>query len=98
MHVRRIVGLLFAAVLASASTVLAQRLPTTVTPDHYDLAFDVDLAAARFTGTETIRVRLAEPSRRIVLHALEIQFEEVTVTALGSTQTAAVSSDTPTQT
>ena len=35
----------------------AQRLPATVTPDHYDLAFVVDLARERFEGTETIRVR-----------------------------------------
>ncbi len=33
----------------------AQRLPGTAIPEHYDLAFDVDLAGARFEGTETIR-------------------------------------------
>ena len=55
--------------------VCAQRLPPTVTPEHYDLSFVVDLAAQRFEGTETIRVRVAQPTRRIVLHAAEIKFQ-----------------------
>ena len=53
---------------------LAERLPTTVTPEHYNLAFDVDLARARFEGAETIRVTLTEPAARIVLHAVEMRF------------------------
>src|SRR5436190_4361637 len=58
---------------------LAQRLPTPVQPGHYDLAFLVDLAHARFDETETIRVTVAEPTSRIVLNAAEIQFDEVTI-------------------
>jgi aminopeptidase N len=69
-----------------------------VVPEHYDLAFDVDLARARFKGTETIRVELTQPSRRIVLHALELQLEEVTIVAGGITQRAAVTLHVPTQT
>ena len=76
----------------------AQRLPATVVPEHYDLAFDVDLAAARFGGVETIGSSSTEPSRRIVLHALEIQFQEVTIAAGGTTQRASVSLNAPTQT
>ena len=37
----------------------AQRLPSTVTPSHYDLTFDIDLAGARFGGDETIEVMVA---------------------------------------
>jgi len=71
-------------VLASAITVVAlpasaQRLPGDVTPRHYDLSFDVDLANARFTGTEIIDVDLAQPARAIVLNAAEITFRDVVV-------------------
>jgi len=71
-------------VLASAITVFAlpasaQRLPSDVTPRHYDLSFDVDLANARFTGTEIIDVDLAQPTRAIVLNAAEITFRDVTM-------------------
>jgi len=54
-----------------------------VTPDHYDLAFVVDLGHERFEGTETIRVQVAEPTTRVVLHALDIQFREATIGAGG---------------
>jgi aminopeptidase N len=88
----------FAALFLVPLPILAQRLPTTVVPEHYGLAFDVDLARARFGGVETIRVNLAEASRRIVLHALDIQFHEVTVEAGGRSQSAAVAPHPPTQT
>ena len=76
----------------------AQRLPTTVTPQHYDLAFDVDLDAARFQGDETIKISLAEPSRRIVLHATDIQFREVTISGGGLEQKATAVLNAATQT
>ncbi len=76
----------------------AERLPTTVTPEHYSLAFDVDLARARFEGAETIRVTLTESSTRIVLHAVEITFHEVTITAGGRSQKARVALDRANQT
>src|SRR5436190_21420190 len=65
--------------LLACSPANAQRLPTTVVPEHYDLAFDVDLSKARFEGVETIKVTLSEASRRIVLHAVDIQFHETTI-------------------
>ena len=76
----------------------AQRLPGDVTPSHYDLGFDVDLAGARFSGTETIRVDLAKSARTIVLNAAEITFHDVTIDAGGSTQTARVALDETRQT
>ena len=84
--------------LLACSPAGAQRLPTTVVPAHYDLAFDVDLAAARFDGVETIKVALAEPSRRVVLNAVEIQFHEVTIDAGGVSQKATVALNAATQT
>ena len=43
---------------------LAQRLPHTANPEHYDLGFVVDLAHTRFEGSETIQVRLPQPTSR----------------------------------
>src|SRR6187200_2407464 len=76
-----------------AMPVRAQRLPPTATPEHYDLAFVVDIPNKRFEGTETIRVRLAQPTSRIALNAAELTLEEATVTAAGAAQPAALSLD-----
>ena len=71
----------------------AQRLPTTVLPEHYSLTLTPDLKAATFTGQESIDVTLAAPSNAITLNALEIAFQSVTITAAGQQQTATVSLD-----
>ena len=76
----------------------AQRLPTIVSPDHYDLKFSVDLGQARFEGTETIHVQLHEPTPRIVLNAADITFHEVTIGTGAAAQTATVSLDEADQT
>src|SRR5215510_15651651 len=91
--VQFVILLLSTALLASA-----QRLPTLVTPEHYDLAFVVDLARERFEGTETIRVSVAEPTSHIVLNAIELQFKSVTIGAGPTAQTAAVTLDEAKQT
>src|SRR5215510_10187177 len=93
---RKIWALPWILCFLACSPVGAQRLPTTVTPEHYDLAFDVD--AARFEGVETIKVSLAAPSRRIVLNALDIQFHDVTIAAAGAEQKASVTLNEATQT
>jgi aminopeptidase N len=80
-----------ALVLGLAAPAAAERLPTTVTPEHYDLKFTVDLAHARFEGVESIRVQVAEPTLRVVLHALDIQFHEVTIGTGAAAQEATVS-------
>ena len=85
--------LTFVATLLSVTPLLAQRLPQTVTPEHYDLTVAPDLAKAAFTGEETIRVRLAKPSQKITLNAAEIAFGDVTIVAAGKTQKAAVAVD-----
>jgi len=65
--------------LSLAAPSAAQRLPLTAVPEHYDLAFDVHLAGARFDGIETIRVRVPAETTSIVLHAVDIAFHEVQV-------------------
>jgi aminopeptidase N len=91
-------ALLPLAFLLLPAALSAQRLPSTATPEHYDLAFDVDIAQKRFDGTESIRVQLAEPSRRIVLNAAEITFTRVIVESGGSAQDAVVALDAQAQT
>ncbi len=71
--------LLALLLLGLAVPSVAQRLPLTAIPEHYDLAFDVRLADARFDGVEAIRVRVPAETTSIVLHALDIAFQEVTV-------------------
>ncbi len=85
--------LLTSALLCAPRQASAQRLPAGVTPSHYDLSFDVDLAHARFSGVETITVDLAQPTRTIVLNAAEITFREVTIDSGTTTQSASVSLD-----
>ena len=90
-------------VLALASTpgFAQSRLPGDVVPDHYDLTFTVDLANERFTGLETIRVRVNTPTSRVVLHALDLELEDVTIassSARASAQPAQVALNDQTQT
>jgi aminopeptidase N len=76
--------------LCVASPAFAQRLPTIVVPEHYDLKFAVDLRQARFDGTETIHVQVTEATPRVVLNAADIAFHEVTIGSGPSAQTATV--------
>ena len=76
----------------------AQRLPDTVVPDHYTLWFAPDLDKATFRGRETIRVQVKAPTRTIVLHAAEIDFGDVTISAGNGMQAATVTLDSKTET
>src|SRR6266851_4640681 len=89
---------LIGVALLTALPASAQRLPTTVTPDHYDLALVVDLTRERFDGTETIRVKLAEPTSRVVVHAVDLELREVTIGAGPAAQKATVALDEKNQT
>jgi len=83
---------LFCPVL-TLSPASAQRLPTTVRPQHYSLTLAPDLQAATFTGVETINITLAEPTAQITLNALDLTFQSVSITANGQQQTASVTLD-----
>ena len=86
------------ATLLTALPASAQRLPTTVTPSHYDLAFVVDLNRERFDGTETIQIQVADATTRVVLNAAELQLREVTIGKGATVQTATVTLDEASQT
>src|SRR5581483_892787 len=79
--------------LGIAPSASAQRLPSTVTPTHYDLTFTVDIPHARFDATTTIRVDVHEPTSRIVLNAAELTFRDVSMGSGPSAQKATVTVD-----
>lgn len=84
----------FAVVLVLASDrAEAQRLPQTIVPIHYSLAFTPDFATDTFTGDETIAVKLTQASTAIVLNAAEIEVQDVRVTSGGRSQPAIVALD-----
>src|SRR6476469_5600804 len=84
--------------LAVAASASAQRLPTTVIPDRDELAIAVDLAHERFDGSETIGVQVAEPTSRVVLHAVDLTLRDVTIGAGAAAQKASVTIDDRAQT
>ncbi len=55
------------------------RLPSTVTPDRYEIRLTPDLGAATFLGEERISVQIHEPVREIVLNAAELEIQTVAV-------------------
>jgi aminopeptidase N len=66
----------------------AQRLPFGVTPQHYALKFTPDLEKAVFSGDETIDIEVNKPTNTIVLNAIELEFQEASITEEGKTQPA----------
>src|SRR6476619_3744681 len=76
--------------MVTASSAIAQRLPSGVTPTHYTLWFAPDLERATFRGRETIDVTLQRPTTTITLNAAEIDFGDVSIEAGGRRQTARV--------
>ena len=74
----------------SASSLCAQRLPANAIPSHYTLHLSPDIAAKTFTGTETIRVALAQSAATITLNAAEIKINSVQAVAGSATQTGTV--------
>jgi len=87
---KRFITVLF---LLCAVLAFGQRLPKDVVPQSYNLTFTPDLAAATFTGSEVIQVNLQKPTSSITLNAIEIEFQQVTITQGGSSQNAKVSLD-----
>jgi aminopeptidase N len=71
----------------------ADRLPTTVRPEHYTITLTPDLKAATYSGLEAIGVVLTEPAKSITLNAVEIDFRTVKIAAQGEEQTATVAVD-----
>ncbi len=76
-----------------AGPATAQRLPQTAVPERYRITLAPDFGSNSFAGDETIAVRVLEPTSSITLNALELEFQEATVTAAGERQPATVATD-----
>ncbi len=87
------VFLLAGLFLFVASVCIAQRLPELAVPDNYKLTFAPDFTKNNFAGDEIIQVRVLKPTSEIVLNAVEIDFEAVTITSGSTTQKAKVTVD-----
>src|SRR6202140_5400820 len=84
---------LCAFALVVASLALAQRLPAVARPENYKLTFTPDLDKATFAGDETIAIRVLKTTSEITLNAIDIDFQEVSITSGGATQKAKVTPD-----
>jgi aminopeptidase N len=79
---------LFLLALSLPCGAFAQRLPSTVHPEHYKLTLTPDLRAAKFTGVESIDIDIASPVNAITLNSAEIKFHSVTLRTAGSARKA----------
>ena len=71
----------------------AQRLPNTIIPSHYKLFLDPSIAGQKFSGEETISIRLVQPASEITLNSLDLDITLAEVTAGGHTQQAKIAYD-----
>ncbi len=75
----------------------SHRLPTTVTPRHYDLTLAPDLVDATFSGTASIEVDVHEPVATVHLHALDLVVTQARVEQAGRSLAAIVHLDETTE-
>jgi len=59
-----------------ADKALEYRLPTTVTPQRYELRLEPDLKGFTFTGDETVVVTVSQPTSEVVLNTLELEIDQ----------------------
>src|SRR5690348_89560 len=60
-------------------SLFAQRLPKTVIPSHYKLSLDRRIEEKKFSGEETIDVRLLATMKDIVLNSLDLDISQAEV-------------------
>ncbi|MGH9419176.1 MAG: M1 family metallopeptidase, partial [Thermoanaerobaculia bacterium] len=87
--------LLAATLLLAALPLAAARLPKSVIPNHYAISITPNLAAATFSGQETIDVNVTEPVDTITLNSAEIEMHDVIVASGSRLLTPAITYDVP---
>lgn len=55
------------------------RLPTAVSPTHYNLSIRTDLEALKFNGAVDVDLLILEETRRIVLNAADLELGNVSI-------------------
>ncbi|KAH8409851.1 hypothetical protein KR222_009893, partial [Zaprionus bogoriensis] len=60
------------------------RLPTALSPSHYNLVLHPDLETGNFTGQEVITIKVIETTKQIVLHSQDLIITSVYVLGAGS--------------
>jgi aminopeptidase N/puromycin-sensitive aminopeptidase len=81
-----------------ASIAAAERLPQIAVPENYKLTLAPDLTTEKFEGEETIQIRVLKVTKTIVLHAFDIDFQDVTINSAVGTEKANVTLDQVNQT
>ena len=66
----------------------AQRLPYGLSARHYGLTFTPDLTKAVFSGDATIDVEVNKTASAFTLNAIDLEFQEATITQDNKTQAA----------
>src|SRR5437868_5628796 len=82
---KKLFAIIFTTLVFSIAAA-AQKLPEIATPHHYILTLAPDLKSETFTGDEVIHGDILKPTNNIVLNALEIEFQDVTIQALPATK------------
>src|SRR6266508_2718524 len=59
------------------------RLPTTVTPERYEIRLTPDLSNWTFAGEQKVLIRVVEPVREIFCNAAELDFHSVSLKLRG---------------
>jgi aminopeptidase N len=78
MKIQRLAGLsLAASLLATSAFAATGRLPTGVTPTAYDITVEPDAAKLTFTGSQSIAIDVAKPTKTITLNAADLTINDV---------------------
>jgi aminopeptidase N len=80
-------------ILLLTSLASAQRLPQLAIPENYKLTFVPDLGKGNFSGDETIRIQLQQPTSELVLNSADIDFTDASISSGGTSQKAVVTFD-----
>jgi aminopeptidase N len=68
---------LAASLLATSAFAAPGRLPNGVTPTAYDITVEPDAAKLTFTGSQSIAIEVAKPTKAITLNAADLSIEDV---------------------